>query len=97
MFVKATPTADELTNIDRESSVFEFLLKSIKPKIIFIHGNEVIEYFQKLYRIKIEKDKIGNFEILGTKTNLLAMNHLSRGWSKQKSIELGEKLKYLIN
>ena len=97
LFVKATPTADELTNIDRESSVFEFLLKSIKPKIIFIHGNEVIEYFQKLYRIKIEKDKIGNFEILGTKTNLLAMNHLSRGWSKQKSIELGEKLKSEIN
>ena len=97
LFVKATPTADELTNEDRESSVFEFLLKTIKPKIIFIHGNEVIEYFQKLYGIKIEKNKIGNFEILGTKTNLLAMNHLSRGWSKQISIELGEQLKSEIN
>jgi hypothetical protein len=97
LFVKATPTADELTNEDRESSVFEFLLKTIKPKIIFIHGNEVIEYFQKLYGIKIGKNKIEKFEILGTKTNLLAMNHLSRGWSKQKSIELGEQLKSEIN
>ncbi|WP_298767621.1 hypothetical protein [uncultured Polaribacter sp.] len=97
LFVKATPTADELTNKDRESSVFEFLLKTIKPKIIFIHGNEVIEYFQKLYGIKIVKNKIENFEILGTKTNLLAMNHLSRGWSKQKSIELGKQLKSEIN
>ena len=97
LFVKATPTADELKKKDRESSVFEFLLKTIKPKIIFIHGNEVIEYFQKLYGIKIEKNIIENFEILGTKTSLLAMNHLSRGWSKQKSIELGEQLKSEIN
>ena len=97
LFIKATPTADELTNEDRESSVFEFLLKTIKPKIIFIHGNEVIEYFQKLYGIKIVKNKIEKFEILGTETNILAMNHLSRGWSKQKSIELGEQLKSEIN
>ncbi len=93
LFVKATPTADELKSEDRESSVFEYLLEIIKPKILFIHGNEVIEYFEKLYGIKIVKDKIDKFEILGTKTNILAMNHLSRGWSKQKSLELGELLK----
>ena len=97
LFVKATPTADELKSEDRESSVFEYILETIKPKILFIHGNEVIEYFEKLYGIKIEKGKIENFAILGTKTNILAMNHLSRGWSKQKSIELGEKLKSEIN
>ena len=93
LFVKATPTADELKSEDRESSVFEYLLEIIKPKILFIHGNEVIEYFEKLYGIKIVKDKIDKFEILVTKTNILAMNHLSRGWSKQKSLELGELLK----
>ncbi|MBD0833555.1 hypothetical protein [Aestuariibaculum sediminum] len=93
LFVKATPTADELLSEDRESSVFEFLLDTIKPKIIFIHGNEVIEYFEKLYDLKITKNEVSKFEILGTKTNILAMNHLSRGWSKQKSLELGEFLK----
>ncbi|MGK0236192.1 MAG: hypothetical protein ACI9EK_002740 [Psychroserpens sp.] len=97
LFVKATPTANELTNEDRESSVFEYLLETIKPKIIFIHGNEVIEYFEKLYGIKIKKNKIKNFEIFGIKTNILAMNHLSRGWSKQKSVDLGEFLKFEIN
>ncbi len=96
LFVKATPTANELMSEDRESSVFEFLLETIKPKIIFIHGNEVIEYFEKLYNLKITKDKVTNYEILGTKMNILAMNHLSRGWSKQKSLELGKLLKYEI-
>jgi hypothetical protein len=97
LFVKATPRANELTTEDRDSSVFEYLLKTIKPKIIFIHGNEVIKYFEKLYNIKIEKDKFNDFEILGTEMNILAMNHLSRGWPKQKSIELGELLKSEIN
>ena len=78
MFVKATPTADELKSQDRESSVFEYLLETIKPKILFIHGNEVIEYFEKLYGIKITKGKIENFKILKTSTNILAMNHLSK-------------------
>ncbi|WP_051254381.1 hypothetical protein [Arenibacter latericius] len=96
LFVKATPTADELKSEDRESSVFEYLLETIKPKILFIHGNEVIEYFENLYDIKITKDKIENFNILGLETNILAMNHLSRGWSKQKSIELGELLRSKI-
>ena len=63
LFVKATPTADELKSEDRESSVFEYILETIKPKILFIHGNEVIEYFEKLYGIKIEKGKIENFAL----------------------------------
>ena len=93
LFVKATPTADELKSEDRNSSVFEFLLKTIKPKILLIHGNEVIEYFEKIYNIEITKNEILTFDILETKTKILATNHLSRGWSKQKSFELGETLK----
>ena len=76
LFVKATPTANELTNEDKESSVFEFLLDTIKPKIIFIHGNEAIEYFQNLYGINIVKDKVEQFEILGIKTNLSSFKRL---------------------
>ncbi|MEO1545312.1 MAG: hypothetical protein AAFU74_01075 [Bacteroidota bacterium] len=93
LFVKATPTADELNSGDRKSEVFEFLFETIKPKIIFIHGNEAKEYFEKLYKITIAKDKIQLFKILDTDVKILAMNHLSRGWGKEKSISLGETLK----
>ena len=64
LFVKATPTAQELNSGDRKSEVFEYLLETIKPKIIFIHGNEVKDYFEKLYNINIAKDKIHLFKIL---------------------------------
>ncbi|GMN07183.1 hypothetical protein MTsPCn5_25720 [Croceitalea sp. MTPC5] len=93
LFVKATPTADELKSGDRKSEVFEYLLETIKPKIIFIHGNEVKEYFEKLYNITLTKDKIQPFKILGIDVKILAMNHLSRGWGKEKSVRLGETLK----
>ena len=97
LFVKPTTKANELTSKDKDSSVFEYLLETIKPKIIFIHGNEVIQHFEKLYNIKITKNEIINFNILGTKTKVLAMKHLAIGWSKQKSLELGELLNSEIN
>lgn len=93
LFVKATPTSKELKSEDRKPCVFDFLLQTIKPQIILIHGNEVIKNFNNLYNVNIKKDEILNIDILGTKTNVLAVNHLSRGWSKQKSYELGDSLK----
>jgi len=93
LFVKATPTADELDLEDRKSDVFGFLLDTIRPDIIFIHGNEVRKYFEELYNIAITKNKIGSFNIMGTRTNVLAMDHLSRGWSIKKSTDLGKTLR----
>ena len=93
LFVKATPTAKELKAGDRRSEVFEYLLETIKPEVIFLHGKQTIKYFEKLYDIKIVKDKIGCFEILGTKTKVLAKKHLSRGWSEESTKELGKELK----
>ena len=96
LFVKATTTARELTKEDRDSSIFEFLVDVIKPEIIFLHGSVVLKHFKKLYKIDIEKDKIKSVEIRGVKTKVSATMHLAIGWSKQKSIELGEKLKFEI-
>ena len=93
LFVKATPTAKELKTEDRKPCVFNFLLQTIKPQIILIHGNDVIKNFNEFYNVNIKKGEISNIDILGTKINVLAVNHLSRGWSKQKSYELGEFLK----
>lgn len=93
LFVKATPTANELKKEDRKSLVFEYLLKTIQPKLILIHGNEVIDCFEKLCDEKIMKHKFIDVTLFGLKTKVLAINHLSRGWSKQNSIKLGEKIK----
>jgi len=97
LFVKATPTADELKKEDRESLIFEYLFRAIKPKILFTHGNEVREYLERIFDITIIKDKINEIEIVDINTKVISMRHLSRGWSKAKSIEIGEKIKGIIN
>jgi len=93
LFVKPTKTSKELNFEERESLIFEYLVQTIKPKVIFIHGNEVKEYLEKLYKIKIIKDNVNIIELLGIKTIIISMNHLSRGWSKQKTIDTGELIK----
>ena len=97
LFAKATPTADELKNEDRKSPIFEFLVETIKPEVVFIHGKEVKEYFENLFNVKLEKEKLNNVDLFGINTNVIPMNHLSRGWSKQKSIEIGEFIKNIVN
>lgn len=97
LFVKATPTADELKKEDRESLIFEYLIETIKPKVIFTHGKEVKKYLEKIFNIKIVKDEINEIELLGVKTKIISMNHLSRGWSQNKSREIGTKIRAIIN
>jgi hypothetical protein len=95
LFVKPTESAKELNIEDRESLIFEYLIQKIKPKIIFTHGKEVREYLERLYGIAIVPEKINIIELLGIKTKIVSMSHLSRGWSKKKTIETGEFLKEL--
>jgi hypothetical protein len=96
LFVKPTKTAAELSPHDKESLIFEYLVKTIKPKVIFIHGNEVKNYLEKHYNVNIIKEKVNLIEVLGVKTIIISINHLSRGWSKQKTIDAGELIKKTI-
>lgn len=96
LFVKATPTAPELKVEDRHTRTFEFLVSTIKPKVIYAHGKEVAEQLQSIYGIDIAKNKVNHIEILGEKIKIIAMNHLSRGWSKQQCIEIGNLIKQLL-
>lgn len=67
----------------RNTSIFEFLLKTIQPSVIYIHGNEAIKSLEKTMSkgIVIEKDKIIESTFYGTRVQIYATNHLSRGFS----------------
>lgn len=97
LFVKATSTVTELRKEDRESQIFEFLVKVIKPKVIFIHGKVVMDYFESKYNVVLIKEKKNHIKLLGVETIVIPMNHLSRGWSKQKTIETGKLINEIVN
>ncbi len=95
LFSKATPKASDLKNKEKDTSIFEFLLKSIQPKFILIHGSETLNYLKKLYKIEIEKNKLETCEILGIKTTILAKPHLSK-WRKIDAEKMGKKIEEIL-
>lgn len=43
-----TKKASDLAKCDRRTDVFRYLLRAIKPEIVFLHSNEPIRYFRRL-------------------------------------------------
>ena len=97
IYSKATPTKQELSNHEMDSSVFEFLFKEIKPEILFSHGVDARKHIELLSNSQVEEDNITEVTIFDTKTKILSMPHLSRGWSKEKTRSIGEYLKTLCS
>lgn len=42
-----TKKADQLHRTQRATEIFEFLLRSVKPKLVYAHSNEPIKFFQQ--------------------------------------------------
>ena len=95
LYTIATPEAIDLEKTDMDSSVFEFLLNEIKPMVVFSHGIPAREHMELLSGDRISEGEIVETMLFGTKTKILSMSHLSRGWSKQRSIDVGVKLNKL--
>ncbi len=92
LFSKATRREADLKEEDKDDSVFKFLLKNIKPKILLLHGNKVIEKIEKDYNIELKKDAFTEVKIFNQNINIYATKHLSK-YSKKDT----EKLVSLIN
>lgn len=96
LYTRATPEAKDLNVNDMDSSIFEFLLAEIKPKVIFSHGKDARQHLQLLTGMVIPENQVVEVLLFGEKTKIFSTSHLSRGWSRLKSIELGAKLNELV-
>lgn len=96
LYSKATKRAKDLRNEDKDCSVFTFLLKKIQPKVIFLHGAPTRKDFGSMFNITIEKDQMVEISLFGNETKVIAKQHLSLGWSKEKSIDFGKELLILL-
>lgn len=61
----------------KRSNVFNFLLKTIKPKAIIAHGKEISTYLCNLNGDGFKKDKLFSAEILNFNTEIYCRNHLA--------------------
>jgi hypothetical protein len=47
LYLPPTARAAQLRREDRISDVFEFLLRKIRPQVVFAHGNPAVKFFRK--------------------------------------------------
>jgi len=90
LFSKATVDAKSLDKSDQTTAVFDFLLDTVKPKLIITHGIDAKRYFESKYNRAISDNEILQ---LNENLALVSVSHLSRGWSKEKTQGLAMKIK----
>jgi hypothetical protein len=50
VFSTATATRADLSAEDRTSEIFDFLIRSIRPKCLVVHGTDAVEHIGRLAR-----------------------------------------------
>jgi hypothetical protein len=96
IYFRPTPAAADLRADDRNTSVFEFLVAELKPKVLLLHGREVEERFNALYDASLS----GEFRLTSINGRSLfaaAVPHLSRGVSREKAHAMGRQLRDLCH
>jgi hypothetical protein len=85
--VYATPSAEsrELGEAQRVTEPFDFLLDTIRPKAILVHGKDAVEHLSP--RIP---------GLIGQRTYVLATPSLSRGWSQERARQMGNALRAVV-
>jgi len=90
LFSKATVDAKSLDKSDQTTEVFDFLLDTVKPKLIITHGIDARRYFENKLCITIPENEILQ---LNDHLTLISVSHFSRGWSKDKIFGLNQHIK----
>jgi hypothetical protein len=78
----------------RSAEVFNYLLSLVQPKLLFVFGNTPIKALAAtVSAASLPKNQFTSCTHQGHSFQVFATSHLSRGWSKQRVAELGQKLR----
>jgi hypothetical protein len=96
--IYSVPTVriSDLPKASRSTDVFEFVLRSIRPKVVVLHGKSAsLELFRIFGQNPAENEFHMNFRF--GKVFVLCNKHFSRGWSFERADELGHRIRKLLN
>lgn len=93
IYSKPTQTVDELLAEDRNIKLFNFLVTTIKPKILFLHGKDTRKAIENMLPVNLDENKFVECQFSDAPIKVTAMKHLSRGWSKEKVKNFAHRLR----
>jgi hypothetical protein len=93
LYGTATETAKDLDASAQNLDVFEFLVREIAPQVILLHGSEARRSMECLAGLQLEPDSLTDVSLGSHQAKVIAVCHLSRGWSQIKARALGGQLR----
>ena len=91
----ATAGVKDLAKDHKKTELFEFLLKAIKPKALFLYGKEPRKYIEKKYEVDLKGSMPIEIEMEHGKVAVCAIKHV-RLVEKEDIESSAEELKSLI-
>ncbi len=96
IYSKSTRTGEKLPEKDRKTDVIEYLLKTIRPRIVLAHGGKAKKFFRKHCRDFVDDSMAPQkitWDAWQWQFRLLCSPHLVfRGWKHQEAAEEAERL-----
>ncbi len=87
----ATPRKKDLTPEQKRTDIFEYLLHTIKPRIVLAHGCCAKQFFRER-GITLVEDRLKSINLDGLRIKLLPRKHLSYQTSHEEVRKIGRKL-----
>lgn len=83
----------DLVDEYKQTDVFDFLLKRLAPRVVFVHGRSAVTHLQRLTDARIERGAFTPVRYQGVAFDVFAGHHLAYQWSYAKVEQLGRELR----
>lgn len=93
IYSKPTEQARDLPEQERVTKPFDFLLNAIRPQAMLLHGQEAVKYTEEKFKAQFKLDSLQSIEVEWGNIRVMAVSHLSRGWSEKRAREVGQILR----
>ena len=86
IFSSATETLTALTAGEKRTSVFDFLLYSLQPNVLLLHGKDAHEHIARMTMTTFQEGHIHRCIVHDRSIAVVPVSHLSRGWSRASAM-----------
>ncbi len=93
VFHRSSKRESALPREHQTTGVFDFLLKTLHPRVMFVYGDSAVKHLAKLTNCSLQLSKFTPVQYQGHKFDIIAGNHLAYQWSYDAVDQLGYALK----
>jgi len=89
VYAKPSASLAGLRRDDRQAHAFEFLLASVRPRVLLVHGEEARAYLRAARGVDLVVGRPSWLSVGGDRVRVLPTHHLAYQWSYERADEAG--------